>query len=153
MKLNRRGQTEAKYTCIKGLKIHLRIFSAALSAVRALPLFPTVFLCHRGHINLYSGENLNGANVLCFLSSLPLLPPSVWVLPVFSLLLTNTVLPSRACLIIGWERFRGSQTEDDRRPLSIQSSLAVVPAHPKKKLPVEKEAVSNRPQISWKGNF
>jgi hypothetical protein len=41
----------------------------------------------------------NGTNLFYFLSSLPLLPPpshhgSVWLLPVFSLLLTNTVLYS-----------------------------------------------------------
>jgi hypothetical protein len=37
--------------------------------------------------------------------------------------LTNTVSPVRACLIIWWESFRGTQKEDDRGPLSIQSSL------------------------------
>jgi hypothetical protein len=46
---------------------------------------------------------------------------SVWLLYVISLLLTNTVSPVRACLIIWWERFRGTQKEDDRWPLSIQS--------------------------------
>ncbi len=46
-----------------------------------------------------------------------------WVLPVISLLLTNTVSPVRACKIIWWERFRGTQKEDDCGPLSIQSSL------------------------------
>ncbi len=48
---------------------------------------------------------------------------SVWFLPVISLLLSNTVSPVRACLIIWWERFRGAQKEDGRGPLSIQSSL------------------------------
>jgi hypothetical protein len=63
----------------------------------------------------------NGANVLCFLSSLLLY---FWVLlPVISLLLINTVSPLRACLIIRWERFRGTQKEDDRGPLGIQSSV------------------------------
>ncbi len=42
---------------------------------------------------------------------------------VIFLLLTNTVSPVRACLIIRWEKFRGTQKEDDRRPLSIQYSL------------------------------
>ncbi len=37
--------------------------------------------------------------------------------------LTNTVSPLRACLSIWWERFRDSQKEYDRGPLSIQSSL------------------------------
>ncbi len=56
--------------------------------------------------------------IFYFLSSLPLLPPATtagfWVLPVISLLLTNTVSPLRACLclIIWWERFRGTQKED-----------------------------------------
>ncbi len=40
-------------------------------------------------------------------------PPShygnVWVLPVISLLLTNTVSPVRACLSTWWEKFRGTQ--------------------------------------------
>jgi hypothetical protein len=48
---------------------------------------------------------------------------SVWLLPVISLLLAKTVSPVRACLIIWRERFRGNQKEDDRGPLSIQSSL------------------------------
>ncbi len=48
----------------------------------------------------------------------------VWVLPaVISLLLTNTISPVRACLIMWWEKFRGSQKEDDCGPLSIQSYL------------------------------
>ncbi len=51
------------------------------------------------------------------------------VLPVFSLLLSNIVSPVRACLIIWWERFRGTQKEDDRGPLGIQSS---VPGNPLK---------------------
>ncbi len=40
-----------------------------------------------------------------------------------SLLLTNTVSPVRACVSIWLERFRGTQKEDDRGPLSINSSL------------------------------
>ncbi len=67
------------------------------------------------------------ANVFGFLSSLP--RPlshhgSVWVLPVISIFLTNTVSPVQACLIIRWERFRGTQKEDVRvrGPHSIQSS-------------------------------
>ncbi len=64
---------------------------------------------------------------ICFLSSLPHSPPShygsIWVLPVISLLLTNSVLPVRACLIMLQQRFRGTQKVDDRGPLGIQSSL------------------------------
>ncbi len=48
---------------------------------------------------------------------------SVCVLSVISLLLTNTVSPARACLIIWLERFRGTQKEDDRGPLSIHYSI------------------------------
>ncbi len=51
----------------------------------------------------------NGANVFCFLSSLPLLPPA-------------TVSPVRACLSMWLERFRGSQKEDELWPLSSQFS-------------------------------
>ncbi len=62
-----------------------------------LPAFPPV---ERG-----GGQHpvilCNGANVLCFMSSLPLLTPShhsnVSVLPVISLPLTNSVSPVRAC--------------------------------------------------------
>ncbi len=43
----------------------------------------------------------------------------VWALPVISLLLTNNVSPVRAWLSIWWERFRGTQKEDDRGTLSI----------------------------------
>jgi hypothetical protein len=44
--------------------------------------------------------------------------------PVISLLLTNTVPLVRACLSILCEMFRGTQKEDDRGPLSVQSSLS-----------------------------
>jgi hypothetical protein len=65
-----------------------------------------------------------GPMYFIFLSSLPLLHhDSIWVLPVISLLLANTVSPVRACLIIWLERFCGTLKEDDRWPLSIQSSL------------------------------
>jgi hypothetical protein len=37
-----------------------------------------------------------------------------WLLPVISLLLTNTVLPVRACQSIWLERFHGSEKEDER---------------------------------------
>ncbi len=42
---------------------------------------------------------------------------------IYTLLLTNAVSPVRACLSICWERFRGTQKEDDRGPLCNQSSL------------------------------
>ncbi len=52
--------------------------------------------CHQ-----VKGGAVNGANVFCFLSSLLFLPPghhdSVWLLPVISLLITNTVSLVRAC--------------------------------------------------------
>ncbi len=70
-----------------------------------------------------------GPTCQCFLFSVVFIPSSpghhvsVWVLPVISLLLTNNVLPVRACLIISWERFRRTQKEDERGPLRIQSSL------------------------------
>ncbi len=43
---------------------------------------------------------------------------SVWVLPVISLLLTNTVLPVHGCLSIhmGCERFCGAQKEEEPQP-------------------------------------
>ncbi len=47
----------------------------------------------------------------------------VCVLPLISLLFTNTVSPVRACLITWWERFRGTHTGDDR---GIQYSLGVL---------------------------
>ncbi len=43
-----------------------------------------------------------------------------------ALLLINTVPQARACLFIRWEMFRGTKNEDDRGPLSIQSSLAQI---------------------------
>ncbi len=46
-------------------------------------------------------------------------PPRL--IPVISLFLTTTVWAVRACLSIWWERFRESQKEDERGPLSIQS--------------------------------
>ncbi len=48
---------------------------------------------------------------------------SVWLLPVISLLVNNTVLLVRACLSIWLERFRGSQTEDKRWPLEVFNPL------------------------------
>ncbi len=71
----------------------------------------------------------NGANVFCFLSSLPLLPPpphhgSIWVLPVISLLLANTETRCGLGYPYGG---RGLVLWDQRRrrvwALSIQSSL------------------------------
>ncbi len=57
-------------------------------------------------------NHTNGSNVFCFPSSLHPPPPSHhgsgWLLPVISLLLTNTVSPVRACLSIWWERLRGT---------------------------------------------
>jgi hypothetical protein len=50
----------------------------------------------------------------------PLSPPRQCLGPTCHLY-TNTVSPKRACLIIWWERFRGTQKEDDCGPLSIQS--------------------------------
>jgi hypothetical protein len=54
----------------------------------------------------------NGANLFYFLSSLPLIPPShhgsVWLLPIFSLLLTNTVSRVRSCLSCGRRGFVGT---------------------------------------------
>ncbi len=44
---------------------------------------------------------------------------SVWLLTVISLLLTNTVSRVGVCESIWWEKFRGSQKEDDHWPLSI----------------------------------
>ncbi len=44
---------------------------------------------------------------------------SVWFITVISLLLTNTVSPVRAYLIIWWDRFRETQKEGDRESLSI----------------------------------
>ncbi len=71
-----------------------------------------------------------------YLFSVVFTPPSpshgsVWLLHVTSLLLTNTVSPVRTCPMpnaphcpsIWLERFCGSQREDERGPLSIQSSL------------------------------
>ncbi len=47
---------------------------------------------------------------------------SVWLLPVISLLLTNTIPPERACLSIWLERFRRSQKEK-KRPCIFNSSM------------------------------
>ncbi len=83
------------------------------------------FWSHPSSFQNYINIRHNGANAFCFQSSFP--PShhsSVWLLPVISLLLNNTVLPVRTCLSIWWERFCGTQKEDDRGPLSIQSSLA-----------------------------
>ncbi len=50
----------------------------------------------------------------------------LYLLSVIPLLLSNTVSPVRICQSIWLERFRGTQKEDDRRPLNIQSSLKTV---------------------------
>ncbi len=73
------------------------------------------------------GQQPTGRSVL-FSVVFTLSPPShhgsVWLLPAISLLLTNTVSPVRAYISIWCERFHGTQKEDDRGPLSFQSSLA-----------------------------
>jgi hypothetical protein len=67
----------------------------------------------------------------CILFSVVFTPPhtshhvSVWFLSVISLLLTNTLSQMRSCLSILLDRLRGSQKEDERGPLSIQSSLVL----------------------------
>ncbi len=62
------------------------------------------------------------ADVFCFLSSLPS-SHSHHGSNLSSLFLSNSVSPVRDCLITCWERFRGTQEEDDRGPLNIPSSL------------------------------
>ncbi len=90
-----------------------------------------LFTLHEYFIKICWGSILwetktNGADVFCFLSSLPisiLTPPHpshLGLLTVISLLLTKTV--PRACLSIGLERFCGNQKEDERGPPSINSS-------------------------------
>ncbi len=54
-----------------------------------------------------------------FIPSPPSHYGSVWVLPVISLFLTNTVSPVQACLTKWWERFRGTQKEDECWPLLL----------------------------------
>jgi hypothetical protein len=44
---------------------------------------------------------------------------NVWLLPVISLLLTNTISPLRACLFIWFETFRLTQKRGDHGPPSI----------------------------------
>jgi hypothetical protein len=82
------------------LKTSSSVLPSRLYTATIFNLVPSTFLSLSPPLWLPSS---NGYNVFCFLSSLPLLPPpatSVWVLPAISLLLTNTVLPVRACLII-----------------------------------------------------
>ncbi len=76
------------------------------------------------------GGGGTGANVFCFLSSVPLLPPATMAVFVSYMsyiysFFSNSVSPVRACLSIWLEKFRGIPKEDDRGPLSIQSSLGV----------------------------
>ncbi len=51
-------------------------------------------------------------------------PPRLYLAPTCHLL-TNTVSPVWACLIIWRERFRETQKEDDRMPLFIHYSLGI----------------------------
>jgi hypothetical protein len=84
------------------------------------------------HAHFHTCESIgkaNRANVFCFMSSFftPSSPShrgTVWVLPAYiSLLINNTVSRVQGCLIIRCEMFCGTPKEDDRWPLSIQSSL------------------------------
>ncbi len=62
-----------------------------------------------------AGGRATGANVFCFLSSLPLLPQAITVVmaPKCHLSTLNwQCIPLRACLSIWLERFRGSQKEE-----------------------------------------
>jgi hypothetical protein len=67
------------------------------------------------------GGNAGPMYSVVFAPSPPSHYGSVWVLPVISLLFTNTVSPVRACLII--YRVLRTQKEDDCGPLRIQSSM------------------------------
>ncbi len=82
----------------------------------------------------FGGVEPYGANVFCFLSSLPLPSHqgSVWLLPNISLLITNTVSPLLACLSIWLERFHGNQKEDECGPLCINSSMVKLMANASK---------------------
>ncbi len=70
----------------------------------------------------------DGVNVflfsVVFTPSLPSHHGSVWVLPVISMLLTNTVSPVQARITICLESFRGTQKEDEFGPLSVHSILS-----------------------------
>jgi hypothetical protein len=75
---------------------------------------------------MYGREVTKGSIYFAFCrlySSSPSHHGSVWHLPV---ILTNTVSWVRACLSIWFKRFRGSQKEDERGPLSIKSSLGII---------------------------
>ncbi len=54
-----------------------------------------------------------------FTPSSPSSHGNVWLLPVISLLLTNTASPMRACLLYNWRGLVGAKKEDERGPLSI----------------------------------
>ncbi len=103
---------------------HLRSISSLILFYNE-PLCTWMYKVKTVHYTMAWGSSTTDS-LFYFLSSLPVPPPpsnhgSLWVLPVISLLLTDTVSPVRASLSICWERFRGSQEEDDRWPLSIQS--------------------------------
>ncbi len=81
-------------------------------------LYNTVIFCRQPYV----GPTKNEANVFfvfCHYPSFHSHHCSLWLLPVISLLITNTETLVRACLSIWFERFRESQIEDERGPLCI----------------------------------
>ncbi len=71
----------------------------------------------------------SSAKAQCLLFSVVFTPTppshygSVPLLPIIFSLSATAVSPVQSCLSIRWERLRGSPNEDERGPLSIQSSL------------------------------
>jgi hypothetical protein len=108
---------------VKRLLNSIHIFPSSPSPPLSL-LFNKIFLDIKA---LYCNTSHQGGQ--CILFSVVFTPPppsnhgSVWLLPVISLLLTNTISSVRACQIIGWETFRRAQKKTIGGLYVLQSSL------------------------------
>ncbi len=121
------SQIFAVLVCLRAILLFsLLWWNSWCSALECIPLHPYMLALGReDDWNTWSKRvNVRISFSVVFTHPPPSHHGNVWLLPVISRVLANTVPAVQACISIWLERFRGSPKEDERGPLSIQSSLA-----------------------------
>ncbi len=116
-----RQQTQAGFCLLTFSQILPPVLSLRFSSLFSSFFVHSLDHSHKMHLYIIIRRGPSPTGYFVFCRLYPFSPShhgSVWLLPVISLLLTNTVSRMRACLSKRLERFRGSQKEDENRPLS-----------------------------------